>query len=64
MNIFLTIAATLLTTLGALLMQEGVNRISDISQAAYASAVVGALITGISTYRALHKLPPRMNHYL
>ena len=48
----ITLIITLATALIALFSQEGVNYFSDISEVAYASAVLGAVIAGLNTYKA------------
>lgn len=49
---FLTVGITLGTALLALFSQEGVNQFADISQVAYASAAIGAIVAGLNTYKA------------
>lgn len=48
----LTTLITLGTALMALFGQEGVSNFSDISQVAYANAVIGALVAGFTGYKS------------
>ena len=48
----LTLVITLATSVLALLTQEGVTQLTDISQTAWLAAVVGAVLAGANTLKA------------
>lgn len=48
----LTFVITLATALIALFSQAGVEQFTDISEVAYASAFLGAVVAGANTYKA------------
>ena len=55
----LTALITMGTALMALFGQEGVANFSDISQVAYANAVIGGLVAGFTGYKSRMSESPK-----
>ena len=53
----LTALITLGTSLMALFSQEGVSQFTDIEPVAYASAVIGAAVAGLTGYKSRMATP-------
>ena len=54
----LTALITIGTALMALFSQEGVVQFSDISPTAYANAILGGLVAGLTGYKSRLSEPP------